>query len=514
MMVKGVKKRLSLQRRIVLLVSCTTMIMMSLIVFFDTFSLEESVKKAYVSQISGMTIAINGRYEESRNVNDVQQIFDYIQYKNKSVLQLTLYSKDGKVLASTNRSILMEKLASSDYTIPSEQATLVERLPKDGQGIPKVRVIAPLLEDGNLIGAVEVLLDSSEETVLVKQRVTLIILVSAIVVLVLLVALWLILRKVVILPLMTLREAAVAVRHGGAHKKLKFSASPEMEEVSSAFNDMVVNLEERYSQLQQALDTLKNTQAQLVQSEKMGALGNLVAGVSHEINTPIGVGVTAVTYLEQKVKDFEAIYQSNKMKKSDLDQFLLTIRETADMVQSNLHRASELVRSFKQVSVDQSSEVKRSFALKAYMEDVIVSLRPTLKKTHLHTIVHCNSQLELYSYPGALSQIMTNFVMNSITHAYEPADEGNLVFQVVRREDKLILTYSDDGKGMPQEVVEKIFDPFFTTKRGKGGTGLGMNIVYNLVTGPLRGTIQCQSVLGRGTMFIIEFPWEDEPKHD
>jgi two-component system, NtrC family, sensor kinase len=243
----------------------------------------------------------------------------------------------------------------------------------------------------------------------------------------------------------------------------------------------------------------------------MGALGSLVAGVSHEINTPIGIGVTAVSFLEQKTKEFVALYEQNKMKKSNLDHFLDTVQETVRMVESNLQRASELIRSFKQVSVDQSSEVKRAFNLKAYMEGVILSLKPSLNKTKHRVIVHCDSSLELFSYPGAISQIMTNFVMNSIIHAYEPQDEGSLVFNVTKNDRFLKLTYTDDGKGMPNEVVEKVFDPFFTTNRGKGGTGLGMNIVYNIVTGTLGGTIRCQSVLGKGTMFTIELPLEEDP---
>jgi two-component system, NtrC family, sensor kinase len=246
----------------------------------------------------------------------------------------------------------------------------------------------------------------------------------------------------------------------------------------------------------------------------MGALGSLVAGVSHEINTPIGIGVTAVSFLEQKIMDFQTIYQQNKMKKSELDQFILTLTETTEMIQSNLIRASALVRSFKQVSVDQTSEVKRTFILKEYMEEVIISLGPTLKKTKHRVMIECDSNLKLYSSPGALSQIMTNLVMNSLNHAYEPGEEGNLIFKIKADSDRIYFMYSDDGKGMPLEVSEKIFDPFFTTSRGKGGTGLGMNIVYNLVTQSLGGTIQVHSTLTRGSLFCIEIPIEEEAFHE
>ncbi|MNI13814.1 Sensor protein ZraS [compost metagenome] len=511
---KRVKSRISLQKKMVILVTCVTILMMSVVVAFDSFSLQESVKKAYVSQISGMTIAINGHYEESRSVANVQQIFDYIQYKNEDVISLTLNNKEGTILASTLRERIGKNVVGPDLRIPSADQTFIDRLPIHNQEIPRVRVVAPLLEDGMVAGAVEVLLNSSEETSLVHQRVSLIITVSVAASLVMIIALWLILRRIVIVPLMALRQAAINVRQGGTHKKLEFLASPEMEEVSLAFNDMVDNLEDRYEQLENALDSLKSTQAKLVQSEKMGALGSLVAGVSHEINTPIGIGVTAASYLEQKTMEFDQLFQLNKMKRSDLEQFLKVVKESSDMLHANLNRASELIRSFKQVSTDQSNEIKRSFGLKEYMEAVIVSLKPTLKKSKLRVVIHCDYQLQIYSYPGALSQIMTNFIMNSITHAYGPDEEGNLMFEVKLEKNSLFLTYSDDGRGMSAEVLDKIFDPFFTTNRGQGGTGLGMNIVYNLVTGSLAGIITAHSEVGRGTLFMIEIPMEEEPQHD
>jgi two-component system NtrC family sensor kinase len=504
--------RISLQKKIVLMVSIVTVLMMSSIIIYAALSLQNSVKQAYVSQISGMTVAINGRYEESRSVDEVQQIFDYIKYKNSRVLRLTLYNKQGVILASSERERIGQTLAGSIH-IPEQDKTLVERLPMTSDRMPKMQLLAPLQEDGKVVGVVDVLFDSSEESDLVSKRVTLLVAVGTISAALLLVVLWLVIRSIVIIPLMHLREAAVKVKQGGTQPMLDFPASPEIKEVSDAFNDMVINLERRYHELQLALDSLQNAQDKLIQSEKMGALGSLVAGVSHEINTPIGIGVTAVSFLDQKTNEFTALYQSNQMKKSDLDQFLVAVSETTEMVQSNLIRASELVRSFKQVSVDQTSEVKRTFYLKNYMEEVTVSLGPALKKTKHRIMVNCYSKLEVYSYPGAISQIMTNLVMNSLHHAYEPGEEGNLIFNVNWNPERIHIVYSDDGKGMSQEVLDKIFVPFFTTKRGKGGTGLGMNIVYNLVTQSLGGTIHCYSTLGQGTLFSIEIPIEEEPEH-
>jgi two-component system NtrC family sensor kinase len=508
---KSAKTRVSLQKRIIIFVSAATLFMFSLIMIIDTMSLQNSVKEAYVSQISGMTVAINGKYEESRKVEDVQQIFDYIKFKNQQVIQLTLYNKSGVILASSHRDRVGESLNMKNYQIPEHDKTLVERQPKGQDGIPIVRLVSPLQEDGDVVGAVEVLFDSSAESNLVAKRVTYSVVVGFVAAVALLVILWLILRNIVINPLMRIREAAISVKQGAVLPKLNFRASPEIEEVSNAFNDMVANLEERYNELQQVLNTLKSTQDKLVHSEKMGALGGLVAGVSHEINTPIGIGVTAISFLEEKTKEFQSLYQQNKMKKSDLDKFLADLAETTEMVQSNLVRASALVRSFKQVSVDQTSEVKRTFILKEYMQEVIVSLGPTLKKTKHHVNVQCDDKLVIYSYPGAFAQIMTNLVMNSLHHAYETGEEGNLTFRVTAEKNILHIVYSDDGKGMPQHVLDQIFNPFFTTSRGKGGTGLGMNIVYNLVTQSLGGVIHVDSTVGKGTLFMIDIPIEEEP---
>ncbi|MDQ0888410.1 two-component system NtrC family sensor kinase [Paenibacillus sp. V4I9] len=503
-------KRLSLQKRIVFLVTAVTVSMLSTMMVFDTISLNQSIREAYVSQISGMTIAINGRYEESRSITDVQQIFDYIQYKNTRVLEMKLYDKQGVILAASNRSEVSNHMPISRVVIPKQDQTIVDRVPMAQTDKPVVRLTAPLQEDGLVVGAVEVIFDSSEEAALLTKRTNLILIVGVSVAIVMSTLLWLILRRIVIRPLSRLREAALIVKQGGDLPTLQFKASPEIAEVSEAFNDMVKNLDERYHELQQVLKTLQVTQDHLVQSEKMGALGNLVAGVSHEINTPIGIGVTAVSYLDQKTKEFKSLYETGKMKKSDLEQFLSITQETNAMVQSNLERASSLVRSFKQISVDQSVEVKRTFHLKEYLEGIISSLKPTIKKTRLRVDVYCDNELILYTYPGALSQIITNLVMNSLNHAYAIEEEGSLTIRVENHQDYIILAYTDDGKGMMQEVLDQIFDPFFTTSRGKGGTGLGMNIVYNLVTQSLNGTIEGSSTLGQGSLFTITIPKEEE----
>lgn len=501
----SINRRLSLQTKLLILVTIVTVPMMSVIVWFDTYSLRKSVEETYVSQLDGMTTAINGRYEESHSIEDVQQIFDYIQYKNPDVLQLTLFGED-KILASTDRDRIGIASPPNLLSMLEDDRTLVAHLNREADGIPKDRLTAPLKEDGVTIGAIELLIDTSDSKALIRTRVQIIIVVGLAITILLLLTLSYIIRKLLLRPLLKLRTAAVSVKQGLPYKDISLDSSQEINEVASAFNEMVINLEGRYTELKKALDIVKHTQKQLVESEKMVALGNLVAGVSHEINTPIGIGVTAVSFMDEKSKEFQAIYAAGKMKRSDLDEYLRVIQDTTGMIQTNLFRASELIRSFKQVAVDSSAQAKRRFKLKAYIQEVLVSLQPNLKKTKHRVEVHGSEHIELYTDPGTISQLMTNFIMNSLIHAFPDVEEGKIEIHVLEYNGKLTLRYSDNGKGMPPEVVSQIFEPFFTTNRSGGGTGLGMHIVYNLVVQSLGGTIACESKLGQGTVFTIEIP--------
>jgi Signal transduction histidine kinase regulating C4-dicarboxylate transport system len=265
-------------------------------------------------------------------------------------------------------------------------------------------------------------------------------------------------------------------------------------------------LAEANQDLREAMDGLRRTQNQLVQSEKMAALGGLVAGVAHEINTPVGIGVTAVSHLGQKTREIRTLYDKDEVRRSDLEDYLAVAQETADMTLGNLERASELIRSFKKVAVDQTTEERRPFKVREYIDAILLSLRPRLKKTRHRVEVRCDPDLMVESYPGAFSQILSNFVLNSLTHAFDEGQEGHMVVEAAASDGLLTLTYSDDGRGMEPEVLQRVFEPFFTTARSKGGSGLGLSIVYNLVTQTLGGTISCESAPGRGATFTVTVP--------
>ena len=264
------------------------------------------------------------------------------------------------------------------------------------------------------------------------------------------------------------------------------------------------------TELQTALGNLRQTQGQLVMSEKLAALGGLVAGVAHEINTPVGVALSATSTMAEKNRVISDLFATGEMKRSDLTEYLESTREGVEMSLINLNRASDLIRSFKMVAADQVSESRRSFNVREYIGQVLLSLRPKLKRTAHRVEVECDEELVVDSYPGAFSQILTNFIVNSLTHAFGEKEVGLIRIEIVKNDGTLNLTYSDDGCGIAPEFQDRIFDPFFTTARAKGSTGLGLHIVFNIVTSTLGGTITCCSAPGQGTTFQVRMPIERE----
>ncbi|MCK4662584.1 MAG: GAF domain-containing protein [Bacteroidales bacterium] len=258
-------------------------------------------------------------------------------------------------------------------------------------------------------------------------------------------------------------------------------------------------------ELQSILDNLQQTQQQLVESKKMASLGSLVAGIAHEINTPVGVGIAASSTLVKKSKQIIELFEKKKMTIADLKNYVDSIKMASELILTNLQRTGELVKSFKQVSVDQSSENQRQFNLKSYLEDIIRSLHPKLTQKPVEVEINCPENIELNSYPGDFAQIITNMVINSLTHAFDVKSEGIITISAKTHSKNLILEYQDNGKGISPENLHRIFDPFFTTSMHEG-TGLGLNIVYNLVTQKLKGIISCKSEINKGVLFIITIP--------
>jgi ligand-binding sensor domain-containing protein/signal transduction histidine kinase len=275
----------------------------------------------------------------------------------------------------------------------------------------------------------------------------------------------------------------------------------QKEEILTA-NDV---LEQQKEELQITLENLQETQSQLIQSEKLAALGGLVAGVAHEINTPVGISVTAASSLAEETRQMAEKYKANKISRAEFKEYLNTANQSAKLILSNMEKAATMVQSFKLISVDQSTEQKRKFKLKEYSEDVIRSLYPKLKNRIVNIEMNIEDDLELDSYPGAFSQVITNLVLNSLNHGFDEHKKGSIVIDAHMDNGHLNLEISDNGKGIPEEHLSKIFEPFFTTNK-KLGTGLGMHIVYNIVTQKLNGSIVCESKVDKGTTFKMIIP--------
>ena len=258
--------------------------------------------------------------------------------------------------------------------------------------------------------------------------------------------------------------------------------------------------------LRKTLVQLEQTQDQLIQSKNMAALGQLVAGVAHEINTPIGIALTAISYLAEQTSEFDGTYRQGQMRKSTLEDYITKAQQCAQVVRNNIQRAAVLISSFKQVAVDQTSELKRDFQMREFLTDLLSSLNPEFKHSRHAIVLECPEQIEMYSFPGALAQVVTNLVGNAQKHAFEGEQNGTIRIEGVAKEAEVALVVTDDGKGIPGDILPRIFEPFFTTKRTSGGTGLGLHIVYNMIHERLKGRIAVESKVGEGTRFTITIP--------
>ncbi len=265
-------------------------------------------------------------------------------------------------------------------------------------------------------------------------------------------------------------------------------------------------VDERTQELTGALERLTAAQSELVRSEKMSALGSLVAGIAHELNTPIGNSLTVASTLQDQSSEFQQD-MGKGLTKSRLESFVNTTREGATILMSGLRQAAELVSSFKQVAVDQSSVNRRPFRLQETVNEILLTLGPSLRKT-THTVFNeVPADIVLDSYPGPLGQILTNLINNARLHGFDGRTNGQVTISAQYQGDSHVqVTVHDDGVGIPKAHLDKVFDPFFTTKLGQGGSGLGLNIVYNLVTKALGGTVTVQSEAGQGATFVLLLP--------
>jgi signal transduction histidine kinase len=258
---------------------------------------------------------------------------------------------------------------------------------------------------------------------------------------------------------------------------------------------------------ERALADLRDAQRSLIEAEKLAALGSLVAGVAHEVNNPVGISLTVASSFARRCEVFAKEVRDGALRRSRLDEFIEGSRDAAHQLVANLQRAGELIQSFKQVAVDRSHAERRTFDLRESTEQIVVSLRPGLKSKPLTLAVEIPDNVTMDSYPGPYGQVLTNLVLNAVVHGFADGRSGTIIVRARQVDAHHVeLTFVDDGAGMSEDVQRRVFDPFFTTRRTQGGTGLGLHIVYNLVTRQLGGRITLTSAPGRGTTFRITLP--------
>lgn len=327
------------------------------------------------------------------------------------------------------------------------------------------------------------------------------------------------LRTLMLQPLNTLRKA---LAQAAEHRSMKEGEGltrlnerhDEFGDVVRSFNRIAHRLEQDIekgrqdeARIRQAFEELKQTQDTLMQAEKLAALGGLVAGVAHELNTPIGNALTAVSGLELRTQRLADAVQGAVLTRDDMDDYLRYSREAAGLSVFNLSRAAELVHSFKQIAVDQSKTDIRQFNLDEYLGEIVRSLSPTLKKTGCTVELDCPPDILMSTFAGPLSQVVSNLVMNAAQHAYTLQAPGPIrIAAQAMAGSRASISVCDEGAGIPAEHQRRVFEPFFTTRRGQGGCGLGLHIVHNLVTQTLAGNIQLESNQPHGTVFVVTIP--------
>jgi len=451
---------------------------------------------------------------------DVQGVTTQIQrlHKNKNVLLAVVYAPDKTPIATFN---------SAHYPLPSTIFPLGIRYEHPSWNpwkLGKLKNTLEIKQNGQLLGYLYIEKKTDRITSFISDLLKTATLFSF----GLIFFVYLISRmfsKKILRPILTLTEAAKEISQNSNYSlRVSHDRNDEVAYLYDAFNHLLSNTESltanlearvlsRTQELQESLETLKKAQIQLIESEKMAALGNLVSGVAHEVNTPLGNAITGGSIIVRETKELLTQMHEGTLKKSFMEQKLNILNETSQLLLKSINQAASLVRSFKRISIDQSIEEKQEFKLYEYLEEIILTFHNKLKKIPVTVNIEGDPDLLIKSYPGVYAQIISNFIQNSLLHAFGPSTQDATITISFKIKDKnLILTYSDNGVGMDEKIKKVAFEPFTTTKRNAGGTGLGLNIVYNLVAQKFQGTITLDSEPQKGITFTLTIPLDSSDK--
>lgn len=297
-----------------------------------------------------------------------------------------------------------------------------------------------------------------------------------------------------------------SLRYVSDHRQARLELQQLNQQLEQRVEQRTEELLQVNNSLNQTLSQLREAQGELIESEKMAALGALVAGIAHEINTPIGVSITASSLLTDLVEQLDQHRIEGTLTRQHFEQLTSKLVECNNIIFNNLQRSGEMINNFKQVAVDQTSGEKREFNVNQYLQEIISTLKPQLASNKHQVKITGAEDLTMLSYPGAFYQIISNLVINSIIHGFDNTQQGTILINLDSDQHNLCVEYQDDGHGMSKETLTHLFEPFYTTRRGQGGSGLGTHIIYNLITQKFKGSIECHSAPGQGCVFSIRLP--------
>lgn len=436
------------------------------------------------------------------------------RYEN--ILQVLVYTKDNKLFSSyVNGNISVDLIDNIKHIQFTNNKCFLNALNLSNPYYSTSFIIKHKISlDDEVFGTLYIQKDTIILTDFIKKAISSAVIFSVFLFLLTLFFVYKISKKLIV-PIVDLSHKLTEISNIQDYSlRLKYNSKNEIGMLYSSFNGLFSSIEQHQKFRDQALEKaksyqehLKRAQNQLVESEKMAALGSLVSGVAHEVNTPLGNAVTGSTIIKSETQSLLKNMKSGTLKRSTLEESLSHIDETSRLLYKSVNTAADLIRSFKMISVDQSIEQKREFDIVEYIKEVIKTFHNKLKQIPVDVEVIAPNVLTINSYPGTFAQLLNNFIQNSIIHGFEnKKDTAKIVVKLSIDDSKLVIVYSDNGAGMDEEMSLKAFEPFVTTKRNEGGTGLGLNIVYNLVTQKLKGAILLDTKLGEGVKITIILP--------
>lgn len=329
-----------------------------------------------------------------------------------------------------------------------------------------------------------------------------------------------------------IQEGVEQIQQGNLGYEIKVKKNDELGDLAYTFNHLAKHLgetrqqlineqaelenrvKERTSELQQSnealkdtIDELHKTQAQLIETEKMASLGGIVAGVAHEINTPLGISITAITSMQEDLRQLKDAFYKGEISENDFEDYIKKTEHYSSMLYGNLKTSATLISSFKKISTNNTTTDWRSINLHDYIDEIIYSIDNQIDEHDIAIENQCSADIKLHTSPGVIYQVISSLISNSLTHAFDDPEKAQITIKAIQHSDKVTIEYHDNGKGISDEHKNLIFEPFFTTRRGnKNNFGLGLSIIYNLITSTLKGKISVQSHLDEGTTFYIELP--------